>query len=79
MPPDPEKEAAMKKSLAILEHLLEKTTYVAANHLTIADHSVLATLVFMEEVSLKTSVQQKNMSNKGDLLQTNAQNISKKF
>ena len=56
MPPDPEKEDVMKKSLAILEQFLEKTSYVAANHITIADYSVLATLVFLEEVSSKTSV-----------------------
>ena len=56
MPPDPEKEAAMKKCLAILEQLLEKTTYVAANHLTIADYSLLATLVHMEKVSHPTRI-----------------------
>ncbi|GFW99661.1 glutathione S-transferase 1, isoform C [Trichonephila clavipes] len=47
-PADPEKAEAFKKALALLEEFLSKTSYVAGNHITLADFSILASLSFAE-------------------------------
>nr|XP_042905060.1 glutathione S-transferase 1-like isoform X2 [Parasteatoda tepidariorum] len=45
---DPEKKEAFEKTLAFLEEFLSKTPYVAGDHLTVADLSILASLTFAE-------------------------------
>lgn len=45
---DPEKEKAFANSLKFLDGFLEKSPYVAGDHLTLADLSILATITFAE-------------------------------
>ncbi|XP_023237596.1 glutathione S-transferase 1-like [Centruroides sculpturatus] len=45
---DPEKEKAFENSLKFLDGFLEKSTYVAGDHLTLADLSILATITITE-------------------------------
>ncbi|XP_042905063.1 glutathione S-transferase 1 isoform X3 [Parasteatoda tepidariorum] len=45
---DPEKKEAYEKTVAFLEEFLSKTPYVAGDHLTVADLSILASLTFAE-------------------------------
>lgn len=40
----------MKKALVLLEQFLEKNTYVAGGHLTLADFSIVATVSSIEKV-----------------------------
>lgn len=47
-PADAEKEESFKKALVLLEGFLEKTPYVAGDHLTLADFSIVASLSFAE-------------------------------
>jgi len=50
-PQDPEKVKKLDESLAYLEGFLSKTKYVAADHLTIADFTVVASLTTIEGVN----------------------------
>jgi len=45
-PADPEKKEAFEKTLAFLEGFLTSTPYVAGDHLTLADLSIVASLTF---------------------------------
>jgi glutathione S-transferase len=47
-PADPVKLEAFKKALALLEEFLGKTKYTAADHITLADFSIFASLTFAE-------------------------------
>nr|QGA31146.1 glutathione transferase delta 2 [Pardosa pseudoannulata] len=49
--PDPEKEENLKKSLSILESALKNSAYVAGNHITVADYSIVSNMVYAEEVA----------------------------
>jgi glutathione S-transferase len=50
-PQDPEKVKKLDESLGYLEQFLSKTKYVAADHLTIADFTVVASLTTIEAVN----------------------------
>ncbi|CAL1265902.1 unnamed protein product [Larinioides sclopetarius] len=54
-PADPEKAEAFKKTLDLLEGFLSKTAYVAGDHVTLADFSIIATLSFPEVNALYSS------------------------
>ncbi|XP_042895346.1 glutathione S-transferase 1-like [Parasteatoda tepidariorum] len=45
-PPDSEKKEAADKAIGFLEGFLSQTSYVAGNHLTIADFSIFASLTY---------------------------------
>jgi glutathione S-transferase len=50
-PQDPEKVKKLDESLGFLEQFLSKTKYVAADHLTIADFTLVASLAKIEAVN----------------------------
>nr|WPX05011.1 glutathione S-transferase delta 2 [Pardosa astrigera] len=48
--PNPEKEENLKKSLSILESVLKNSAYVAGDHVTVADYSIVSNMIYAEEV-----------------------------